>query len=119
MQGGGLAVVAAEADELHALVAASQVAQSLDTAIGRAVIDEDDLPGLADARQNSRELLIQERDIVELVANGNDDGNHHDGSAHLSWLVVGTAHTTIESARSLRDWMRGANGNPGADASRR
>ena len=74
---GGLAEVPAEADHLHALVALGQFLQALLRAVGRAVIDEHDFPRPSEPRQHGQKLLVQQRDVFELVIDGDDNRDAH------------------------------------------
>jgi hypothetical protein len=69
-----LPVVAAKADHFHAQVASGELFQPLAAAVGRAVIDEHNLPRPRQARQHHRQLLIS-GGMFSSSLQTNDDGN--------------------------------------------
>src|SRR5262245_20756488 len=77
LHGGSLSILATEANDLHTLVGRRKLLETVAAAIGRAVIDKDDFPRAIEARQHSRKLVIEGRDIFQLVADGDDYGNGH------------------------------------------
>src|SRR5262245_4572967 len=77
LHGGGLTIVATESNNLHPLVGHGKLLEAVAAAVSRAVIDEDDFPRAVEARKHRRKLVIQGRDVFQLVADGDDDGNGH------------------------------------------
>src|SRR5262245_5213961 len=98
---GRLAVVAAKSDDLHALVAACDFFEPITAAVRGAVIDKHHLPRTVQARQNGRELLIQERNVLQLITYRDDDGNSHRRPAS-----TGCGPTAVECTRGAKSGKR-------------
>ena len=81
---GGLAEIAAEMDDLHALVAAGDLVEQLIGAVGRAVIDEDELPRLADLLHCGPHAIVELGNISGFIADRDGDGKHR-GADRRKW----------------------------------
>src|SRR3954462_567146 len=81
LHGGCLTVVAAEANDFHPLVAGRDLLEAVAAAVSGAVIDKDNLPRPLNAWQHRGKLLIQGRDVFQLVADWNDNGDSHSVAA--------------------------------------
>src|SRR6059036_517424 len=77
LQRSGLAKIPPKADDLDPLIGGGNLLEPSSAAIRRAVIDEHNLPRPRQARQHGRELLVQGRNIFELVTNRHDYGDAH------------------------------------------
>src|SRR5262245_43483312 len=78
----GLPEVAAQAHDLEALVLIRDLLQQRAAAVGAAVVDQDDFEILRQPRQLLREFLPQERHVLALVKDRDDDGDQ--GGAFFS-----------------------------------
>ena len=76
LQRGGLAEVAPEPDDAHLVVLRVQTRERREGAVGRAVVDEDDLPRPTEWFEHGRELVVQQRDAALLVVHGDDHRDH-------------------------------------------
>ena len=76
LQRGGLAEVAPEPDDAHVVVLRVQTRERREGAVGRAVVDEDDLPRPTERLERGRELVVQQRDAALLVVHGDDHRDH-------------------------------------------
>ena len=73
---GRLAEVPAQADDADVVVRVVEPRERAEGAVGRAVVDEDGLPGAAVAVERGRELVVEQRDAALLVVHGDDDRDH-------------------------------------------
>jgi hypothetical protein len=100
---GLLAVVAREANELHASVARGERAHDRCGRVAAAVVDEDDLPRFARALEHGDQALGELADVALLVVDGDDD--RMPGSrALVHWSadnVSSNADTTRSTWRSV------------------
>ena len=71
-----LAEVAAQADDADVVVRVVEPRQRAERAVGRAVVDEDGLPGAAVAVERRGQLVVEQRDAALLVVHGDDDRDH-------------------------------------------
>ena len=76
LQRGGLAEVAPEPDDAYLVVLRVQTRERREGAVGRAVVDEDDLPRPTEWFEHGRELVVQQRDAALLVVHGDDHRDH-------------------------------------------
>src|SRR5204863_323312 len=112
----GLACVLREREDAQHRIARALLAQHGETAIGRAVVDGDDLVRPAASLQRRRDLAQQEGNVLFLVVHGKDDGQirliHDEGSltekACSKFEVVcsatrssGTFHKVASSSATL------------------
>jgi hypothetical protein len=75
-QGCRLAEVPAQPDHADVALRVVQPGQRRVGAVGRAVVDEDRLPGLAERLERGLQLVVEERHRPLLVVNGDDDRDH-------------------------------------------
>ena len=61
---------------MHLLVSRVQTRERGERPIGRAVVDEDDLPRLSEWLKRRRELVVQECDAALLVVHRDDHRDH-------------------------------------------
>ena len=71
-----LAEVAPEVDDDDVRRLGIEPREHLHAAVGRAVVDEDDLERLASRLERSRDLAVELLKRALLVEQGNDDGDH-------------------------------------------
>ena len=71
-----LAEVAPQADDAHVVVGVVEPRERAEGAVGRAVVDEDRLPGRPSAVERGGELVVEQRDALLLVVHGDDDRDH-------------------------------------------
>ena len=67
--------VARERYEANSRVSCRQEPQHLERAVGRPVVDIDQLPGDADGKENFRDPVAENRQILALVEASDDDGD--------------------------------------------
>ncbi len=75
-ESGGLAEVAAEADNLEAMVGLDEIGEKLVAAVGGGVVDEKDFVGAVDGGEDSGQAVVERQDGVLFVVNGDDEGKH-------------------------------------------
>ena len=81
-----------------------QAGQRGERAVGRAVVDEDRLPGLVERLEGRVELVEEERDRPLLVVNGDDDRDHGAREPirqRVAYAAVLAELLTIEEAQRL------------------
>ena len=71
-----LAEVPPQPDDADAVVRGVQPGQRRERAVGGAVVDEDDLPGLVERVERRGQLVVEERDAPLLVVHGDDHRDH-------------------------------------------
>ena len=71
-----LAEVASQADDAHVVLGVVEPREGAEGAVGRAVVDEDGLPGAAVAVERGGQLVIEQRDAPLLVVHGDNDRDH-------------------------------------------
>ena len=71
-----LAEVAPEPDDPNVVVCGVQARQRGERAVGRAVVDEDDLPRCVELLERRVELVVEERDAALLVVYRDDHRDH-------------------------------------------
>ena len=71
-----LAEVAPQANDAHVVVRVVEPRQGAERAVGRAVVDEDGLPGAAVAVERGGQLVVEQRDAPLLVVHGDNDRDH-------------------------------------------
>ena len=76
LQSGGFAEVPPQPDDADAVVRGVQPGQRGEGAVGGAVVDEDDLPGLSERVERGGQLVVEERDAPLLVVHGDDHRDH-------------------------------------------
>ena len=76
LQRRGLAEVPPQPHDADAVVRGVQPGQRAERAVGGAVVDEDDLPGLAERVERRGQLVVEERDAPLLVVHGDDHRDH-------------------------------------------
>ena len=81
-EGGGLAEVAAKADEADLREARGCGAEGVPGAVGGAVIDEDGLGGAAEGGEGGVDGLAERGDGLDLVVEGDSDGDVYGGCWH-------------------------------------
>src|SRR4030042_2897311 len=74
-QGGGLAEVSPQADELDPAVVLLKAPEHRPGRIGASVVDEDDLEGPAGLFQRKNELPMELLEVLGLIENGDDKRN--------------------------------------------
>ena len=74
--GGGLAVVAAEVDDFHAVVFGGDFIEQLVGAIAGAVVHEDEFPRLRDFLHRAAHLGVKVGDVAGFVVDRDGDGKH-------------------------------------------
>ena len=73
---GGLAEVPAQTDCPHVRCARVQTGEGAERPVGRAVVDEHDLPGAPERVERARDLVVEELDTSLLVVHRHDDREH-------------------------------------------
>jgi hypothetical protein len=73
-QGGRLPEIAPELDELESRIAGAEGGGALEGGVAAPVVDHDDLVGLARPLQHRGQSLVERRDALLLVVDGDDDG---------------------------------------------
>ena len=68
--------VAAQAHDAHVLLRVVQPSERREGSVGRAVVDEDRLPGHVERLECRPKLVVEERDAPLLVVHGYHDGDH-------------------------------------------
>jgi len=86
-EGGGLAVVAPQADDLHPRVGGLDGPQPVERVVGAAVVDEEDFGVGAHLVERGGELGMERLDVVGLVEHRDDDGEL--GARRLGRLAAG------------------------------
>ena len=90
-EGGRLAEVAAQADDLRVRGPGVEPRQRGERAVLRAVVDEDRLPGLAARLERGVQLVVEEGDASLLVVNGDDDRDHGSEPSRVTTAEVAEA----------------------------
>jgi len=80
--GGGLAEIAAEADQAEMGIGAGGLDQAVPRGVARAVVDQQNLVAAPQSGERVVEFLRQVGDVVFLVVNGNHDGQAGRGGCH-------------------------------------
>src|SRR5262249_27124047 len=93
--------IAAQVDQLDARIVLMHFAQNLQRAIAAAVVDADQLPGIADRVQRLGHALAKLREIFLLVEDGNDDGDHGARDNKENWLFrkIRVNQTSVRATR--------------------
>jgi len=73
---GGLAEVSPQPNDAHVLLGAVQPRQGRERPVGRAVVDEDRLPGSVQGLECRTELVVEQSDTSLFVMHRYDDGDH-------------------------------------------
>ena len=76
LERGRLAEVAPEPNDANVVVCSMQARQRGERAVGRAVVDEDDLPRLVELLERRGKLVVEERDAALLVVYRDDHRDH-------------------------------------------
>ncbi len=71
-----LAEVPPQPDDAHVVVSRVQARERRERPVGRAVVDEDDLPRLLERLERRGELLVEQRDAALLVVHRDDHRDH-------------------------------------------
>src|SRR5947209_226191 len=77
LEGGGLAIVAAEAHRHHPAVAGAELPQLRRRRVAAAVVDQQQLPLPAQPVRRGADLLVEGVHALLLVVEGDDDGEVH------------------------------------------
>ena len=76
LQRGGLAEVAAQADDADVVVRGVEPGERRERPVRRAVVHEDDLPGRPSGSSAASSSSCEERDAALLVVHGDDHRDH-------------------------------------------